>query len=151
MTGMATVKNATLSDTAVFRIGTIGAVVAQRFADRIEPLGLKPKHVGLLALLAANPASSQLDLATAMNVAPSLIVRIADHLESLNAIERTRDRDDRRRQTLRLTANGRDLFAECTAATHAMEEELLAGLPPAQRAALTGALHHVAGNLGIAW
>jgi len=149
MHGMAPVKKATLEHTATFQLGTIGAVVAQRFAEKIEPLGLKPKHVGLLTLLAANPASSQLDMATAMNVAPSLVVRIADQLESLGAIERTRDPDDRRRQTLRLTE--RALFAECASITRDLEADLLAGLQIAERKALIAALRHVAGNLGLAF
>jgi DNA-binding MarR family transcriptional regulator len=151
MHGMAPVKKATLEHTATFQLGTIGAVVAQRFAEKIEPLGLKPKHVGLLTLLAANPASSQLDMATAMNVAPSLVVRIADQLESLGAIERTRDPDDRRRQTLRLTERGRALFAECASITRDLEADLLAGLQIAERKALIAALRHVAGNLGLAF
>ncbi len=147
MHGMAPVKNAPLHDTATFQLGTIGAVVAQRFAERIEPLGLKPKHVGLLTRLAADPAGSQLDLATAMHVAPSLVVRMADHLESLGAIERTRDPDDRRRQTLRLTDRGRTLFDECAAITRELEADLLAGLQLAERKALLATLRRVADNL----
>lgn len=146
---MAAAKNAILDDTAVSQLGTIGSVVAQRFTDRIEPLGLKLAHVGMLALLAADPASSQLDIATAMRVVPSLIVRFADHLESLGAVERARDPDDRRRQTLRLTDHGHALLAECTAISHDMETELLAGIPAADRKALTRTLRHIAGNLGL--
>ena len=149
MSVVATVKNPILNDSAVSQLGTIGAVVAQRFANRIEPLDLKPVHVGVLSLLAVNPASSQLDIATAMKVVPSLIVRIADHLESLGAVERTRDPDDRRRQTLRLTDHGRALLKDCQVISDDLETQLLAGLSPAQHTALTGTLRHVAGNLGL--
>src|SRR5438445_4536111 len=102
-----------MTDTAAFGLGTVGVLVAQRFADLIAPLDLKPKHVGLLTLLAAGGATSQLDLARTMGVAPSLVVRLADHLEQLSAILRVRAPEDRRRQILSLTDRGRDLLATC--------------------------------------
>lgn len=147
MQHMATVKNEKLSGTATFQLGMVGAVVSQRFADRIAPLELKPSHVGILTILANAPAQSQQDIATALNVVPSLIVRLVDRLESIGAVERTRDPNDRRRQSLRLTEHGRALYAECTAITHDMERDLLAGLSPAERTALIATLHRVAANL----
>jgi DNA-binding MarR family transcriptional regulator len=58
-----------------------------------------------------------------------VVVKLADHLEAIGAIERTRDPDDRRRQTLRLTEHGRARYAECTAITHDLEKDLLAACP----------------------
>lgn len=144
-----TIKDPPLPSTTAFLLGTVGAVVAQRFADRIAPLDLKPKHVGLLAVLAPSHAASQQDIATALGVVPSLVVRLVDHLEKVEAIERARDPDDRRRQTLRLTDHGRALLTECAAITRSLEAEILAGLPAADTAALRSALRHVAGNLGL--
>ncbi|WP_237536094.1 helix-turn-helix domain-containing protein [Streptomyces sp. SID3343] len=74
-----------------------------RFTERIQPYGLKPEHVGLMAVLAAGTADSQQDIARTMGVAPSLVVTLADHLEELDAIRRERDPADRRRQILTLT------------------------------------------------
>lgn len=110
-------------------------------------LDLKPSHVGVLTILANAPAKSQQDIATALDVAPSLVVKLADHLEAIGAIERTRDPDDRRRQTLRLTEHGRARYAECTAITHDLEKDLLAGLSPAERGTLIATLQRVAANL----
>jgi DNA-binding MarR family transcriptional regulator len=145
---VAVVKNVALTETAAFGLGTVGALVAQRFADLIAPLDLKPKHVGLLTLLSSSGAASQLDMARAMGVAPSLVVRIVDHLERLEAIGRVRDPDDRRRQTLTLTKRGRELLATCAEITDYLEEEILDGMPASERKALRAALRHVAGNLG---
>jgi DNA-binding MarR family transcriptional regulator len=136
-----------LPDTIAFLLGVAGSKVAQRFADRIEPLDLKPKHVGLLTVLAGGDAAAQLDVAEALNVVPSLVVRLADHLERIGAIERTRDPGDRRRQTLRLTDRGRAVLAECADITRDIEAEILKGLPGGERKALRQALRHVAGNL----
>jgi DNA-binding MarR family transcriptional regulator len=59
-----------------------------------------------------------------------VVVKLADHLEAIGAIERIRDPDDRRRHTLRLTEHGRARYAECAAITHDLEKDLLAACPP---------------------
>ncbi|BCJ40601.1 MarR family transcriptional regulator [Actinoplanes ianthinogenes] len=123
--------------TVAYRLGTLGAQAADRFAARVEEHGVKPKHVGLMAALDAGESASQLELATRLGVAPSLIVALADHLERLGAVDRARDPGDRRRQVLSLTDRGRELLATCAAAAHALDDELTAALSPADRAELT--------------
>lgn len=138
---MSDVKGAeALRATVVFNLGTLGALAAERFAARVEELGLKPKHAGLLAALDAEGAPSQQELATRLGVAPSLIVALADQLQELGAVERVRDPEDRRRQVLHLTATGRDLLARCARAAEAADAELTAGLGEAQRTALARTL-----------
>lgn len=138
---MSDVKGAAdLRATVAFNLGTLGALAADRFARRVEALGLRPKHAGLLAALDAGPAASQQDLAQQLGVAPSLIVALADQLQELGALERVRDAEDRRRQVLNLTAEGRRLLSDCVAAAQAVDEELISGLGDTQRAALAGGL-----------
>ncbi len=137
---MSNVKSTGLQATVAYRLGTLGAEVADRYADRIASHGLKPKHAGLMAALGQGSAASQQDLARHLGVAPSLIVALADHLERLGAIERVRDPHDRRRQVLTLTAHGRDMLAHCEAAARSLDEELTAALTADQRSALDQAL-----------
>ena len=138
---MSNVKGAAaLRATIVFNLGTLGAVASDRFAARVEALGLKPKHAGLLAALDAGAAASQLELATRLGVAPSLIVALADQLQELGAVERVRDPEDRRRQALSLTAEGRRLLARCVRAAEDVDAELTAGLSEAQRTSLARGL-----------
>ncbi|MEV7181881.1 MarR family winged helix-turn-helix transcriptional regulator [Kitasatospora sp. NPDC093679] len=138
---MSDVKGAAaLRATIVFNLGTLGALASDRFADRVEELGLKPKHAGLLAALDAGSATSQQELATRLGVAPSLIVVLADQLQELGAVERVRDPEDRRRQVLTLTTEGRRLLARCAEAAEAADAELTAGLTEPQRTALTRSL-----------
>jgi DNA-binding MarR family transcriptional regulator len=129
-----------LTDTVTFHLGTLGAIVTDRFSERIGEFGLKPKHVGLLVLLDAEGPASQQQLARALRVVPSLVVALADQLEDLGAVRRQRDPDDRRRQNLVLTAKGRTLLGRCTAIASAMDAELTAGLDPPAREALRRAL-----------
>jgi DNA-binding MarR family transcriptional regulator len=129
-----------LTSTVVFRLGTVGAVVTDRFTREIEKLDLKPKHVGLMAALSPSAAASQQDLATQMGIAPSLVVSLADYLEDLGAVRRVRDAQDRRRQVLELTEEGQDLLNRCTSLARTLDEEFTARLTQAQRRALEDAL-----------
>ncbi|MEU2233665.1 MarR family winged helix-turn-helix transcriptional regulator [Streptomyces vietnamensis] len=131
---------AALRATLVFNLGTLGALASDRFAARVEAIGLKPKHAGLLAALDAGSGASQQELATRLGVAPSLIVALADQLQELGAVERVRDPEDRRRQVLTLTTEGRLLLARCAEAAEEADAELTAGLSDAQRTALTRGL-----------
>ncbi|MFF4620562.1 MarR family winged helix-turn-helix transcriptional regulator [Nonomuraea jabiensis] len=138
-----------LTSTLAFRLGTLGALVTERFSERLAAHDLKPKHVGLLAVLESGAAASQLDIARLMNVAPSLVVSLADRLEELGAVRRERDPSDRRRQTLTLTAQGRDLLATCTEAAAEIDAELAEGLGPEQAKALRTAMRTLATRNGL--
>jgi DNA-binding MarR family transcriptional regulator len=138
-----------LPGTIVFRLGTVGSVAGDRFAERIRAYDLKPKHAGLMTALSEGAAASQQELAARLGVAPSLVVSLADHLEALGAVRRVRDPADRRRQALALTDHGRGLLEQCAAAARALDEELTAALAPGQRAALLGALGVLAAACGL--
>ncbi|MFI1380788.1 MarR family winged helix-turn-helix transcriptional regulator [Embleya sp. NPDC020886] len=138
-----------LTSTLTFRLGTLGAIATERFTEAVQAHGLKPKQVGLMAVLAAGTADSQQDIARTMGVAPSLVVSLADHLETLGAIRRERDPNDRRRQVLTLTDRGHTLLAECTTAAHTLDAALTEALPPAARQALHQALTTLAAQAGL--
>ncbi|WP_395293355.1 MarR family winged helix-turn-helix transcriptional regulator [Kitasatospora hibisci] len=134
-----------LTDSVVFRLGTLGSVVTARYTEALAELGLKPKHVGLMVALDSGAPPSQLELARTMAVAPSLVVSLADHLEQIGAVDRVRDPADRRRQVLALTGAGRALLAECAALAHRLDAEVTAALGDSEREALRRTL----GVLGV--
>ena len=70
----------TILQAACFRLGMAGSQITQAFSQRVERLGLTHKQVGLLAAVDAGHASSQRDIATRLNVAPSLVVSLVDQL-----------------------------------------------------------------------
>lgn len=119
------------------------------FAARIAAHELKPKHVGLMVVLDAGRASSQLEIAGVMGVAPSLVVALADHLEKLGAIQRVRDLADRRRQVLRLTEHGRELLAACAELAQSADAEFAADLTVTERAVLAGLLDRLVARQGL--
>lgn len=138
-----------VNSSVVFRLGVLGAMAADLFAARVEEHGLKPKHVGLMVLLDSGRASSQLEVAGVMGVAPSLVVALTDRLQELGAVERVRDPADRRRQTLALTPRGRELLALCGELAHAADAEFAAALTPGQRTRLGALLAPLATAHGL--
>lgn len=138
-----------LTATVVFKLGTLGASATARFTREIEGLGLKPKHIGLMAALTFAAAASQQEVAARMGVVPSLVVSLADHLEGLGAVQRVRDPQDRRRQVLTLTEEGRRLLDRCESVARALDDEITTGLTADQRKALEEALQVLADRVGL--
>ncbi len=135
--------------TVTFRLGVLGVTQEARYADRLAPLGLKPKHLALLSALHLGGADSQLELAAVLRIAPSLVVLLADQLAALGAIERVRAPADRRRQHLHLTPEGARLLAAGTAIAVTLDAERTACLTPADRKALARILQQLATADGL--
>jgi DNA-binding MarR family transcriptional regulator len=144
------VKAVLLTDSLAFRLGVVGAAVTERFAQAIAEYDLKPKHAGLLALLKSGGPASQLDLANVMHVAPSLMVTLVDHLESLGAIQRVRDPADRRRQIVSLTPAGEHLLATCVRVTQELDKAVAGTLNRTQQLSLNELLGTLARHNGLA-
>jgi DNA-binding MarR family transcriptional regulator len=87
-----------------FLLTQLGTRMHDRFAERLRPLGLHPRHFGMLGHLAAAEGSSQQALADALGVHRSAMVALVDDLEQRGFAERRRDPADRRAYTLHLTA-----------------------------------------------
>ena len=134
-----------MTDTVVFLLGKLGQVATNRFADRLAPLGLRPRHCGVLELLRDSPMA-QLDLARLLDVTPSVIVDMLDELEDIGAVRRTRDAADRRRQVVELTTQGETLGRQAVQVARRVDAELLATLDPA---AARDVLHRLAEAHGL--
>jgi DNA-binding MarR family transcriptional regulator len=98
-------------------------------------MGLRPRHCGVLELLRTGPMA-QLDLASGIGVAPSVIVDMIDELQDLGAVERVRGTVDRRRQFVGLTAHGRGLIRRAAIAARQVDADLLRDLDTEQCARL---------------
>ncbi|MEU2930935.1 MarR family winged helix-turn-helix transcriptional regulator [Streptomyces sp. NPDC007251] len=138
-----------VDSSVVFRLGVLGAMATDLFAARIAAHELKPKHVGLMVVLDSGRASSQLEVAGVMGVAPSLVVALADHLQKLGAIQRVRDPADRRRQVLTLTEQGRELLEVCGKLAQSADAEFASDLTATENAVLTGLLERLAARQGL--
>ena len=128
----------------------LGAHRHRRFAQRLAPFDLHPRHFGMLNQLAVNEGQSQQALSSALGIHRSAVVALVDDLEQRGLAERRRDPADRRAYTLYLTPAGRELLVELDREAEADEAELLAALDVPERSTLISLLQRVAESQGLA-
>ena len=116
-----------------YLLSRLGAASHAGFLAALEPLDLRPRHYGALALLHHQGPVSQQALANQMRLDRSVIVAIIDHLEHLGAVERRQDASDRRRYALHLTDHGVDLLTRCNQLIKQGTAQRLAPLSQTQR------------------
>ena len=135
---------------ASFLLAQVGAHAAQKFAERLKPLGFAPHHAGLLRMLANSPGISQQDLAKALRMHASNLVGIVDELEKSGLLERKLSRTDRRVYALHLTDRGKQSLAKIGEAAKEHGRALLAALTEPQRMELARLLEAIAEEQGLA-
>jgi DNA-binding MarR family transcriptional regulator len=139
-----------LPDRVAFLVSQLGSHSAARFTERLRPLGLHPRHFGLLSHLAAADGQTQQRLATAMAIHRNVMVGLVDDLEDRGLVQRRRHPRDRRAHAVHLTAAARDLLIQAQRAADEHEAELLAGLDEPDRRQLVSLLQHLAQHAGLA-
>ena len=127
----------------------LGTRAARLFAERLAPLGLEPRHAGLLFRLAANEGRSQQALGELLGLNPTRMVFLVDELEQRGLVERRRNAADRRSYALYLTDAGRDMLSAIRETAGPEQGRLGASLSQGERGQLTGLLRKLAGELGI--
>src|SRR5439155_22059085 len=118
---------------AAFLLAQLGAHAADRFAERIEVLGITLPHAGILRLVATTPSCNQQALAKRLGVLPSRMVILIDELTEKRLVERRRSAKDRRHSELVLTKRGRGMLGKHTKLAAEHEADLCAGLTAAER------------------
>ena len=114
--------------------------VTRREQPLLDRAGLPMWDYVILSALSDGDASTQAGLSAATGRDKTRLIDNLDRLEQRGLVTRTPDPADRRNRIVSLTADGRQVLRQCRAAIGAMEEELLSGLPPAERAAIERAL-----------
>jgi len=133
-----------------FLLVQLGFHVAQRFGERLAPLGLEQRQAGMLVRLAQNDGKSQQAIAELMGLNATRMVFLTDELEQLGLVERRRNPADRRSHALHLTEAGTAMLARVREVTAAHEADITAGLTEAERAELATLLRRIARGQGLA-
>ena len=134
--------------TAGMLLAKIGRVAERWFTEALKPSELRPKHVGVLFQVRAQPTSQQA-LIESVGVDPSKLVGLLNDLEAEGLIVRRRDPADRRRHIVELSKEGRAHVAAAERAVAKVEERLFAGIDDQERAQLRRLLARVADTSGI--
>jgi DNA-binding MarR family transcriptional regulator len=101
-----------------------------------------------LVVLASRGPQRMVDLAGALDVAPSTAGRMCDRLVRKGLIRRHRARGDRRAVMVAVTAAGRDVVDQATARRRALIADILAKLPAGTQEAVARALRTFAEAAG---
>ena len=127
----------------------LGFHVDRQFSERLAPLGLEPRHAGLLVQLAANEGLSQQAIGELIGLNATRMVFLVDELEQRGLVERRRNAADRRSYALHLTAEGREKLRQVRASGSRHQDEVGASLTRDERVQLTDLLRRLAAEQGI--
>ena len=117
-----------------FVVSKLGFEVGNRLAEGLAPLGLEPRHFGLLRTLATSEGQSQRAIGQALDIHPNRMVALVDDLERLRLVQRRPHPTDRRAYALVLTTKGRRVLQKAFEVAFAIENALCAELEPSERA-----------------
>lgn len=132
------------ADSVGFLLSRLGAWSASRFAARLRPLELEPKHAAILRIVGTSGGISQQELAERLGVPASRMVALIDDLEGRGLVERRRNPRDRRAYELGLTAAGGELGQQLASVGAAHEREVTGPLDDEERAVLRSLLQRIA-------
>ena len=133
-----------LISSAVFLLGRLGLAVKLEAMDSFENAGCSPWDYGVLALLEEGTRETQATIADALEIDRSQLVGLLDDLEERGLVIRRRDPNDRRRQMVSLTHDGRRELLKLRKMVKRLEDEFLAPLSEKERDTLHQLLLKVA-------
>jgi DNA-binding MarR family transcriptional regulator len=137
------------ADSLAFLLSQVGAHGSARFAERLEPIGLKSAHAGILRVLGHADGLSQQALGEKLGIFPSRLVGVLDELEQRGLVERRDNLNDRRSYALYLTDAGRQALEQIGRIGHEHQQALCAALDESERAQLARFLTRIAAEQGL--
>lgn len=133
-----------------YLLSKVGAHSSQRWAERLEPLGLNPREMVILRMVAIERGRSQTSLGPALQVPPSRIVTLIDELERKRLLRREVNPSDRRAHALDLTTEGEKILGKLAEISRAHEAEITDGLSEAELVELRDSLRILDAQQGLA-
>lgn len=127
---------AELLESSSFLLKRLGFKAKARAMDAYEEIGANPYHYAVLVALAEDSHETQGALADALGYDRGQMVGILDELEDQALVVRRRDPDDRRRQLVSITPDGRRMLTKLRALSRKLDDELFAPLNEDERKAL---------------
>jgi DNA-binding MarR family transcriptional regulator len=132
-----------------FTLSQLGFATSGGFGQIVGTLGLEPRHYALLRAVRTAAGQSQQAVADRLQIPPSTMVSLVDHLENQGWLERRLAATDRRTRQLYLTEPGAEVLNQATRLGEQWERQICAGLSDAERDQLLSLLRRVAANIGL--
>ena len=118
----------------------LGRITMHRFTEALEPFGIRPRHVAALIELRDRGELTQQSLCGQLHLDPTNLVAILNELEQRGYAARRRDPEDRRRHLVEVSKKGIAVIEKVSQVMDGVEDDLLDGLEPAERAQIEGLL-----------
>jgi len=135
------------SPSLIYVIGRVEQGVRRELRARLRPLGLSVADVTTLSVLRGRAGLSNAQLARRALITPQSMFEALASLEQRGLVVRRADATNARIMRAELTASGRRLLARADPLIATLEDELLAGVAPAQREQVRDALLSAMGEL----
>jgi DNA-binding MarR family transcriptional regulator len=132
-----------------FTLSQLGFATSGHFGQMMGTLGLEPRHYALLRAVRAADGQSQQAVAERLQIPPSTMVSLVDHLEKQGLLQRRPHSTDRRTRQLHLTERGGQVLDEALKLGAEWEQQICAGFSSAERDELLALLRRVAANIGV--
>jgi DNA-binding MarR family transcriptional regulator len=127
-----------------FLLAQVGAHAAAKFAERLEPLKLRPAQAGILWAISREDGLSQQALADLLGMFPSRLVVVLDEMEQAGLVQRKPSATDRRIYALHLTVRGKKTMQAVGRVVHQHQAALCAALNTEERQMLVHLLTRIA-------
>ncbi|KUP32458.1 MarR family winged helix-turn-helix transcriptional regulator [Bacillus halotolerans] len=116
-----------------FLLGKVLQRLESKFAEGLIPYEINARQYGVLLFIEGNPYSSQKDISENLQIDRTTMVGHIDHLEALGFVERTKNPNDRRSYSLKITEKGNDVLDSRWEFLMKTELEVLAPLNQQER------------------
>lgn len=126
----------------------VAHLLEQRMDRLLSGLGVSATGFGVLLQLSNDPGVSSAELARRVIVTPQSIGPLLARLEREGLVDREPTGRPGTAIIRRITDTGRQRLAAATMLVQALDDDLVAGLEPAQRVELDDELWHMLGRLG---
>ena len=133
-----------LAGSTTFLLKRLGFAAKEQAMEAYEQAGLHPYHHAVLAVLDEGTRETQGAIADVLGYDRGQLVGLLDELEERGLIERRRDPADRRRQSVRMTADGKRALVKLRTLALKLENDFLGNLDDGQRSQLHELLRQLA-------
>ncbi|MGG0155851.1 MarR family transcriptional regulator [Bacillus velezensis] len=123
-----------------FLLGKVLQRMESKFAEGLLPYEINARQYGVLLFIKENPYSSQKEISENLQIDRTTMVSHIDHLETLGFVERTKNPNDRRSYSLKITEKGNDVLDSRWEFLMNTELEVLAPLNQQERQLLKNSL-----------
>jgi DNA-binding MarR family transcriptional regulator len=127
-----------LRDLPGYALRRASSAAMQKLTRELAPLDLRPSDASVLVIIEANPNITQSEIGRMLEIAGANMAPLVGRLEKRELVER--QPVDGRSHGLELTAAGRALCVRARKVMKSHEADLMAKIPPAQRAAFISML-----------